>query len=247
MTKIRVEFSAATFTLLGSLLLFSAAALAAPFIYGSEGVSGEIDIKDRNPTLSFSKEVLDGSSRILVDVSVKNKGYEKYPIKVEYFINNNLVSTQIVSKELPGSLGLTLSNSNYPIPYNYTIVASLMTPNRTFTTTTYGSVDGTELSASLGCTLTINADGDSGDTFSASSVSIQQSDESSLTLKFTATGDTGQKEVMADLSTSGHEATGTLTLGDTTMEVSGMITSENGNLSALEVQSSSGTTSLACE
>lgn len=119
--------------------IIAAYAFAGP-ITTTEGISGDVDLHDRNPTLSFGKDVFSDSSRILVDAVVQNGELSKYPIRFDFFINGNLVLSQFRSQELNIPVGITLTKVEYPLPYNYTIVATLVTPNRNFTTTAYGAV-----------------------------------------------------------------------------------------------------------
>ncbi len=224
---------------------------ASPGILSVEGVSGDVDVKGRDPILSFSKEVFSDSSRILVDAYVKNEGYSKYPIRFEFYVNNRLISNQIRSKELPGAIGITLDKSQYPIPYNFTIIASLITPNRNFNTAAYGAVTGSELSARLSCTLLLQTAGEDPIEYSAEGVAVGQSTDGSAFLNFTGTSVEGAvRTATANLAVVGQSATGTVSYegtGDSgAAQVSGEATLTNGNLSAIDVSSVDGAVALAC-
>lgn len=206
----------------------------------TEGISGDVDVHDRNPILSFGKDVFADSTRILVDAMVKNGDYSKYPIRFDFYVNGNLLLSQFRSQELPVPVGITLSKTEYPLPYNYTIVATLVTPNRTFSTTAYGSMTASDVSASLPCTVTIN-DVDYG----ADSVTAGAG-----TFSFNAEGDGGTKEISVTLTIDGAAATGTVTVtgGDsdgTPSAVTGTAVTSNGTLTALELTDGS-SLSLSC-
>ena len=107
----------------------------------TEGVSGEADKGRRSPVLSASTSVTTGNVKILVDAYVPSSQYQKFPIKFEFFVNRKLVLTQIRSSELPGPVGIDIGTKVASPPFNYSIVATLLHPNRQYTTVLNAAVE----------------------------------------------------------------------------------------------------------
>ncbi len=77
----------------------------------------------------------------MVDGKVPNEEYQKYPIQYDFFVNNRLFSSQVTSLQLPGPIGIDVGADVAPLPFNYTIKATVLHPNRSFTTMAFGAVD----------------------------------------------------------------------------------------------------------
>lgn len=107
-----------------------------------EGIGGDVDRDDRGPRITYSVDVqANGATRILVNGEVPNEEYRKYPIQYDFFINNRLFSSQVTSVQLPGPIGIDVGPDKAPLPFNYTIKATVLHPNRSFTTMAFGAVD----------------------------------------------------------------------------------------------------------
>ncbi len=107
----------------------------------TEGISGEADKGRRSPVLSASTSVGTGNVKILVDAYVPSPQYQKFPIKFEIFVNRKLIVTQIRSTELPGPIGIDVGSNIATPPFNYSIVATLLHPNRQYTTVLNAAVE----------------------------------------------------------------------------------------------------------
>jgi hypothetical protein len=106
-----------------------------------EGVSEDIDDKRRSPSVSYSTSIGDTSSTILVDAYIPNKDFEKYPIKFDFFIAGKLFESQVRSSELPRPIGIEVPFKTAGIPYNFSIVATLLHPNRQFSSVVHATVE----------------------------------------------------------------------------------------------------------
>lgn len=219
-----------------------------------EGVSGDIDRKHRGPSLSVNAYAEGSGAKILADAYVPNTEFSSYPIRFDFYINRRLFSSQIRSKELPGAIGVDVGSDVAPIPFNYTVVATLLHPNRQFVTTAYGVVYASNLLASFDCTLSINDSSALADDYSATEVSSTQSGNNSLSLSFAANNSSDDKEatVNSSLNINSDTASGSVTYsidGQTkTVAVSGDITkSDSGALTSIAVSSSDEALSLDCE
>lgn len=117
-----------------------------------EGIEGFVDYKHRGPVLTINAFYFDAStaeaksaggafSRILADAYVPNGEYGEYPIKFEFYINRELVSTQIRSTAQPGAISLTLPAGVTAPPLSYSVVATLLYPNRSFSTVINGTLN----------------------------------------------------------------------------------------------------------
>ena len=117
-----------------------------------EGIEGFVDYKHRGPVLTINafyfaastseaKSAGGAFSRILADAYVPNGDYAEYPIKFEFYINRQLVSTQLRSPAQPGPIGLTLPAGQTAPPFTYSVIATLLYPNRSFSTAINGTLD----------------------------------------------------------------------------------------------------------
>ena len=239
--------------LLGSVAL-GALTLSIP-VYATpslsvSGISGDTDLKDRSPLLTYTKDVTSTQSKISASATVVNDGYKKYPIRYDFYINGELFSSQVTSTELPLTPTITLDRTDHPLPYNYTIVATLITPNRTISTTSYGSVVESEVGIPRACTLTSTDSSLPSPSYTASSVSFS-GDSTKLNTTFTgvASDGNGDKDFTVTLTISnGTTATGTISISalKTDASVSGTVTFTDGVLSAVQVNNTDSTITLDC-
>lgn len=117
-----------------------------------EGIEGFVDYKHRGPVLTINAFYFGPStseakssggafSRILADSYVPNEDYAEYPIKFEFYINRQLVSTQLRSTAQPGPIALTLPAGEASPPFSYSVIATLLYPNRSFSTVINGTLN----------------------------------------------------------------------------------------------------------
>jgi len=115
-----------------------------------EGIEGFVDYKNRGPVLTINTEYFGAStseakswggafSRILADAYIPNGDYQEYPIRFDFFINRELVSSQLRSPAQPGAIGLILPVKTTAPPFTYSVIATLLYPNRSFSTVINGT------------------------------------------------------------------------------------------------------------
>jgi len=270
--------------LLSSTLLLAAYALSNSSHIGTcwaqqgkvleaEGISGDIDKKRRSPVVSVeafyitadSESAGSGGARgkILVDAYVPSEDYQKYPIRVDYYINRALFTSQIRSTELPGPLGIDVGADIAKPPFNYTIVATLLHPNREFTTVMQGAIFENNLGATLTtCSLAISAaqtgDGTSTDKkiYAATDIQVSQSGNNQFSVSFTSSAleDGTEAETLtasAAISLVASKATGTITTTlneeTDTVDVTGTAKVGDSGVDELAVQTTDGATQLECK
>lgn len=229
----------------------SASPLWAQGITFFEGVSGDVDKHHRGPTISISSQTTAGGAQILADAYTKDKQFQKYPIRFDFYVNRRLFSSQIRSAEQPGAIGVDVGSDIASVPFNYAVIATVVHPNRQYVSMAQGTVYSSSLGATLDCTLTVE-NGDTVLAFNQTGVSISQVGNGSVSLSFTgADADTSEEATTsAALTISGTRVSGTLsiaragTAGD--VAVSGTAVSTS-SLESFEVQSSDGVTKLACQ
>lgn len=231
----------------------------------SDGIVGFRDKKGRGPVLSVSIQhpSKDGENpKIVADAVVNQKEMVVYPIKFEFYVNRNLVATQLRSPELPGPVGYEVVPSVATTPFNYAVIATLMYPNRSFSSAVYGAVYAQDITASLkSCTLTLanpSTDGSSSSqTYSASSITVLQQSNEAFSLSFTTStlsdGSTASEVVASSsLTLKGEKVSGSLTATrDGVKEkftISGSATlSDSDSLESFDAKSGDGATELKCE
>jgi hypothetical protein len=230
-----------------------------------EGIGEFVDLKHRAPVLSVGVNRTTSGVKLLVDATVENDEYKEYPIRFDFYVNRELISTQLRSKELSGGIGIDIPSNDTPSPFNYSVVATLLTPNRTFTTIINGAVFETDLATKLStCTYTVSdtattqTDGSNGSrVYVAKEISTTQSGNEGLTVSFTTSalqdGSEGDPlSVSATLSIAEEKASGTIStvISETPaakIAVSGTTTSSNGAITSLSVQSTDTFTKLECK
>ena len=228
--------------------------VSAGLVVSGEGISGSVDKQHRNPVVSLGTRVSKGNTKILVDAYIPNETYEKYPIRFEFFVNRSFLTAQIRAQELPGPIGVDVPERLAKPPFNYAVVATLLHPNRQFTTTMYGIVYPTALSASLPCTLSVaGADGATTD-YSAAAVNIEQTAADALALSLTeAKTEDGEEsaDASAAVTVTGKAASGTLSYtinGEaTSLDVTGTAEITDEQLTALVLTSKDESVSLSCQ
>lgn len=223
----------------------------------TEGISGDVDKKRREPVLSVRPAPGPDSATIYADAYVVNDDFKKYPIQFDFYVNRALFATQIRSMELPGPVGITVSYAVAPIPFNYTVTAKVLHPNRTFTTVLNGSVESINPTPQPGttydCTYTEQTAGGSAAYENTDAPCVESSGQ--ITCTFTA-GKTDDSSTSVNLAFTGSEGessalSGTLTVTDTsgsrTGQVTGTFTKVGDVLSSFSAENSDGTMALECE
>lgn len=222
----------------------------------SMGVAGEMDSKGRNPQLSVRPEVSADNVKILVDAAISDRTLVKFPVRFDFFVNRGFFTSQIRSPELPGPIGIDVPSSIASVPFNYTVIASIVHPNRKFTTLINGAVFSGSLFGNLDCSLTLNSTSEDPIDLSNSSVDSGQSSNNNFTLNFTGTDSDDGSEASISSSfnvNSDDSISGNITVvrdGLTqSFQTSGTISrdSSEGGLEEVDVSSSDGNTVLICD
>lgn len=230
----------------------------------SDGIMGFRDKKGRGPILSVSvsRPSKEGENhKILADAVVNHKEMQAYPVKFEFYVNRNLVATQIRSPELPGPVGYEVSPNVATTPFNYAVVATLLYPNRSFSSAVYGAVFAQDFATSLkSCTLTLanpSTDGSSASqTYSASSITVTQQSDEAFSVSFTTStlsdgSSASEVEASASLSLAGEKINGSLVATRDEVkerfQISGTATLSDSTVDSFEAKTGDGNTQLACE
>ena len=132
-----------------------------------------------------------------------------YPLQFDFFINRRLFSSQYRSPTLPGPVGVDIASDVAVPPFNYAVVAKVLTPDgRPFTTVLEGAVFNTNLVAILNCTLTTSTD-----TFVQASLTLDQVGNTSFSVPMNTNNTSGDTtaQLSGSLSVSGDTISGALT------------------------------------
>lgn len=221
--KLPVRFGSSLALLISALGAVSSSAMAQQF---QEGISGTVDAKRRSPVISFSTVRAAEGVKILVDAYMPNGDYEQYPIRFDLYVNRHLLVSQIRSRELPGPIGATVPPSVATPPFNFSIVATLVHPNRQFSSVAQGAIYPVDLTGTFSCKITV-AEGTGTSSFETSEAKATQSapNRMTLTLAKPLFGDAdGKRSFSADLEVTGSTASGTILDAEgTSSSVSGTV------------------------
>lgn len=234
--------------LLAALGATASSALAQQF---QEGISGTVDAKRRSPVVSFSTVRAPDGVKILVDAYMPNGDYEQYPIRFDLYVNRHLLVSQIRSNELPGPIGATVPPTVATPPFNFSIVATLLHPNRQFSSVAQGAIYPVDLTGTFSCKITV-ADGAETRTFETSGATATQPapNRMTLTLAKPLFGDAdGKRSFSADLEVTGSTIAGTIADAEgTSSSVSGSVSLDqtNSRVQSLEAAGTDSLPSLAC-
>lgn len=234
----------------------------------TEGVLGSTDKKDRDPTLSVTEVPIPASEeggarvKLLAYAEVASHEFKEFPIRFEFFVNQRLVSSQVRSSALDGPVGIDVTPEMAAQPFNYSVVATVLHPNRQFTTVLTGASFASDLVATLDCTATLAfGDDEVGSLFQANGTESSQRGNDTIGLSFSALRDDeeAEAEVQASITLarvpssteSGVvEATSSLSAsldGESLSEsLSGSVTFADGELESITLESEDGETSLDC-
>ena len=239
-------------TLLAAFLLFGARVSAEVSTY--EGVSGDGDKGRRGPVLSVSHSVDSSGATILVDAYTPSSDFTKYPIRFDFYVNRSLYASQLRSSEQPGAIGVTVPTAVASVPFNFAIVATVLHPNRLYTSVAEGKVFTSDLSTTLTCTVTTAASADSeGNEYTVAGISTTQSDNAAVSFSFSApASDTAPgASVSVNLTTNGNNASGTISIvedgSESNSAVTGAIERESDQLTFIEISSDGAAPSLTCQ
>lgn len=219
----------------------------------SQGISGYQDLRGRDPVLSVSVVSSGPTIKILADAYEKISDYAQDPIEYQFFVNRRLFSTQIQARELPGAVGVDIGQDVAVPPFNYTVIATLLHPNRQFKTVIHGAVYGSNLTASLSCTLEDESDSANPINVSAADVQTVQPAENRVSLSFEGTsgGSSSKTTASLDAEVSGTSLTGTISVsgksGQNSVDAQGKISFENSQIKSLEMSSSDKKISISCQ
>lgn len=224
----------------------TASAIPAPQF--AEGIVGDIDSRRRSPVVSVRTENGTGGVKIFADAYVPNTEYVKYPIEFQFFVNRQLFATQLRSNELPGPVGVDIGRDFASPPFNYSIVATVLHPNRQFTTVVNGAVYSTDLATTfVSCTLT---EGSSSTMYVSGSTSLAQESDTQLAVPFIGTSADGTKtkSLSFTLNLTGTKLSGSATDSESRSEtaVSGTATVDGGKITEISVASPGDALTLTC-
>jgi len=253
------------FALLAAFLVPLTATQAQQVSY--EGIEGFVDKDHRGPVLTISTQYYAASTgeakaaggaftRILADAYIPNSDYEEYPIKFDFYINRQLRS----SLALPGAIGFDVPVTMAAPTFNYAVIATLIYPNRSFSTVIDGEVTGSNTPANptptagglASCSMTLTSVSGTTTTYTASEIEGGTVANSETTISFTAVGQSTGSTVPTSLaltidgSSASGELTTTVSGSQGTTEVSGTITVSGDAVDSLSVQSDDGKTTLSC-
>lgn len=225
-------------------------------IITGEGISGDVDKKRRSPTVSVSTINGESSVKILVDAYVADKEYEKYPIQFDFYINRMFFTSQLRSQELPGPIGIDVGRDRASLPFNYSIVARTLHPNREFTSVINGAVFDTDLTTpeTFDCTLTTSVNSEDSIEYVANAVTLQQTGNSSLSISFETDSTPEGHSVVLDgtITIDDEQASASLTITEdegeeTSVSLSGEAeTAEDGQISSITLNSEDSDVALSC-
>jgi len=252
------KFTLSTVMLLGlALSCFAPACLAQEVTNRTVGVSGDMDYRDRSPDLGVTVVPHSDRVQILADAHVPNEKYAKYPLQFDFYVNRRLFSSQMRTTELPGAVGIDVSPDVATTPFNYTVIARVITPNgRYFTTVLQGAVFASNLLTTLDCTVLLG--GIDGVEYVSNSVSTTQRSNEGFALTFRANpinDEGGSLEVDTSLALTGDGmVAGMIATAPTanssallSRNVSGTVDLDSGgNLESFDVQSDDGALTLRC-
>lgn len=238
------------FAVIAALLLGTNFILADQPIVG-EGTEGIADLKGRNPVLSVSTDVTEGNVKILADAYTRDQQYVDYPIRFDFFINRKLHTSQIRTKSLPGPVGVDIGSDTATVPFNYSVLATIITPNRQFSSLVQGAVFEKSPAIPLDCSITIGRD-DQPNLYVANGVETFQESIDIWNADFTATSTANNETVSVEvvIKTANLSATGTINIkqdsGSEKTDVTGTVDYQEGSIASLNLANSDGTVALSC-
>ncbi len=230
----------------------------------TEGISGYQDAKGRDPVIivTAKRDAALKKATLLVDAYVSNGEFTQFPIRFDFYINRKLYVSQMRSVELPGPIGIDIGEDIATIPFNYSVVATVLHPNKQFSTILHGAVEestgsGGTTTSGLDCTLMVTDSEGIEDDFVGNGVTFTSSDSDTWTFSFTAdnidqtasAAVSGSADVTSQATETGSSASSSVSVvikGSTTkLTLTGQGTTQNGSLMSLDVSDENGN-SLKC-
>jgi hypothetical protein len=220
----------------------------------SEGVAGDADAKRRAPVLTVSVERTSGGVKLLADAFQISPEFREYPIRFEFFVNRQLFATQYRSPGLDGPVGVDVGPDSGTPPFNFSVIATVVHPNRSFSSAVEGAVFAANLITTFeSCTLTQSVGADDATIYVGEKVVTTQSGNNQVALSFTGKSEDGEQEITiaGAFTVNGEKSEGTVTTTDeaadsTTTAVEGTATSDATSLSELDLSSTDGTLTVKC-
>jgi hypothetical protein len=246
---------------IAAIFILSSTAIAQTANRG-EGIAGERDKKGRTPDLGVRVIHEADHVKIVADAHIPNKDYDHLPVRYDFFVERRLFSSQIRTPQLTGAVGIDVGADVATIPFNYTVVATVLSPNgRNFTTLIDGAVFDSILTTTLDCTLVLDANNDSESTeYVSNNVETTQLGNNTFEFSFEEesvgdeNGDKANVAVSISVTTATNEASGLVTViinenvsSTRTVSVSGTANFDTGGeIEGVTLNSEDGTTSLSC-
>lgn len=212
-----------------------------------EGVANDIDKERRGPVVLVDPRIETNPDvvRLWIDAYTPNHNYDPYPIKFDIFIERRLFSSQYRSVNQTGPIGVDIGPDIATPPFKYTVVATLLHPNRQYTTTAEGEVseESKTTPSTLDCTVSSDEE-----TFTASNVTFSKNSEGLITTTFEGKNDAGEtSSVTTSVTITGEEASGTLKVGSgESLSVTGGATLNGDTITSLSVSDADATFALEC-
>lgn len=240
----------------GFLVMFFVNALHAAPSLTHQGFSTQKDKKNRSPVLTVSVERdSETSIRILADAQIPREDAKDHPLRFDFYVNRQLVASQIRSIELPGPVGINVNPDQTPVPFNYAVMVTHIYPNgHSYSSMIAGAVFDNDLTGEMDCEISIS--GSKNVQASAEKVGIAQVNESGFQYSFTAESEdeSDSVEVSGSVSFTSEEASGLLTYsinGDSgstkTVSLSGDVDkADEGGLSGFSLASETGDVQIDC-
>lgn len=234
-----------------AVMLFGTNLILADQPLVGEGTEGIADLKGRNPVVSVSTLVTDGNVKLLADAYTRDQKYTDYPIRFDFYVNRTLHTSQIRSKSLPGPVGIDIGPDIATLPFNYSVLATVITPNRQFSTLIQGAVFEEALPTELDCSLTI-LENEETELFVANAVEVSQATQDAWVFGFAANSTDNTETISLGVSIIAEDlsATGTITLErDDQSEVAdvvGTIERQNGAVTSLNLANADSSLRLIC-
>ncbi|NMC64153.1 MAG: hypothetical protein GYA55_13395 [SAR324 cluster bacterium] len=225
-------------------------------VLSHEGVGADVDKKRREPILSVRVAAGPTSATIFADAYVVSDQTNYLPIQFDFFINRAFFASQIRSTELPGPVGVTVAYKDVPLPFNYSVVAKILHPNRTFTTVLNGAVEKIDPTpgptstpaSSLSCTYTEKIDNEVS-TYTAVQVTFAETD-SKLTSSFEAVNSEDPEDKLSleiDTTKNDTDLSGTINVVDSQeINVRGSYQKSANIISSISLSSEDSLNELSC-
>jgi hypothetical protein len=208
-----------------------------------EGILDHFDKERRGPVLTVSAKRVGDAGQILADAYIPYEDLNKFPIRFDFYVNGELFSSQLRTPELNRAVGITVPRERATLPFNYQVIATLLTPNRVYPTVIQGAIFETDLSAKLSCSVRIESPDleEKNMEYEATRVELTQSSSSSVSFNFTANSDKGSVDLAGSLSVEGTSLSGNITTtqnGETlSRTVTGSLSRDRDRISSLNVTS----------